>query len=367
MNHDCHYFNESLCLSCTGLSYGLDRWRSQSIKDIESLIPSSKWLLPTYSSKAFGSRNKAKFAVGGTTEAPKLGRFTSSGEVIELKDCSLYCDSIRSIVATLYEWISTYKLAPYNVSTKSGELKAIIVVEGEHDSLMIRFVVRSKESLDRLMKLAKSHQQLKADDVISVNFQPETKAILEGESEIVLSSTETLSLNYNGRRLRLPVQSFVQTNHEVASKLYDKAREWTESIKGNVLELFCGIGGFSSHLVQEDRKVVGVELSSSAIEAARSTIADAVFIAMDAWDYLKTSETFDLIVVNPPRRGLGRDICHKINGLKPKYLLYSSCNPNTLANDLKILDYEISCIQAFEMFPLTDHWEILVLLTLRAQ
>jgi len=202
-------------------------------------------------------------------------------------------------------------------------------------------------------------------DVVSMNLQPQAKAILEGDEEIVLSELSTLRLSYNNITLKLPTQSFVQTNHEIASKLYLKAKLWTRDISGNILELFCGIGGFSSHLIQDNRKVVGIELSASAIEAAKSSVPGASFIAMDAWEYLKTSEAFDLIVVNPPRRGLGKDICQKILQLKPKYLLYSSCNPQAFAADLNLLGYKISRIEAFEMFPLTNHWEVLALLTLQ--
>jgi len=365
MNHNCHYFNQSECLSCEGLGVGLAKWRTKSLDEIQALLPSAHWSEATLCSSAFGSRNKAKFAVGGTILEPKLGRFTSSGEVVDLKDCSLYSPAIKNIIPSLYQWISDYKLHPYDVSLKSGELKTIIVVEGIDDSLLIRFMVRSKVSLDRLQKLAKSIAMTRPQDVVSMNLQPQAKAILEGDEEIVLSELSTLRLSYNNITLKLPTQSFVQTNHEIASKLYLKAKQWTRDISGNILELFCGIGGFSSHLIQDNRKVVGIELSASAIEAAKSSVPGASFIAMDAWEYLKTSEAFDLIVVNPPRRGLGKDICQKILQLKPKYLLYSSCNPQTFAADLNLLGYKISRIEAFEMFPLTNHWEVLALLTLQ--
>lgn len=365
MNHNCHYFNESECLSCEGLGVGLAKWRTQSLVDIKALIACENWSEAQLCSSAFGSRNKAKFAVGGSLLEPKLGRFTTTGEVVDLKDCSLYSPAIKKIIPSLYEWISEYKLHPYDVFSKSGELKTIIIVEGIEGSLMIRFVVRSKESLDRLQKLARILETNRPLDVISVNLQPQAKAILEGEEEIILSKRSSLSLSYNNVSLELPTQSFVQTNHEIASKLYQAARDWTHQISGSVLELFCGIGGFSSHLIQANRKVVGIELSSSAIEAAKVSTPGATFIAMDAWEYLKTSEAFDLIVVNPPRRGLGKDICEKLKELRPKYLLYSSCNPQTFASDLNLLGYKISKVQAFEMFPLTNHWEVLALLTLQ--
>lgn len=364
MKLECRYYNDSSCRSCEGLEIGLDQWQKLSLDQLQKLLVTPKWLAPKLSNKSFGSRNKVKLAVGGCLDRPLIGRFTSAGEVIDLEHCQLHSELIRSKASSAYQWIKDFKLEPYNIQTRKGELKSIIIVEGDNQSLMIRFVLRSKESVDRIRNLATLLCEEHPDYVVSVNIQPKPSATLEGDEEILLSEKSLLDISYNDRVLKLPTKSFVQTNHEVASKLYQTAGEWTKDMRGRFLELFCGIGGFSSHLIKSDRVMVGIELSQSAIEAAQIATPSADFRSMDAWEYLKSSPAFDTIIVNPPRRGLGNDICQRLNSIKAKNILYSSCNPDTLRKDLENLNYKIEKIQAFEMFPLTSHWEVLTLLSL---
>src|SRR5690606_18057339 len=164
-------------------------------------------------------------------------------------------------------------------------------------------------------------------------------------------------------QLSLTTQSFFQTNPYIAGKLYQSAKEWLHGLGGRLLDLFCGVGGFAAHLVDETREVVGVELSATAVSAAKHAIKNATFVAADAWEYVKQVEPFDIVVVNPPRRGLGGQVCQRLRELAPHTILYSSCNPLTLKKDVEELGYQIEKIKAFEMFPLTEHWEVLALLT----
>lgn len=356
---NCNYFELNQCRSCSGLGSDVSDWRNGQLAKLKGLIPGD-WELPFWSSSVFGSRTKAKFAVGGDESKPVLGRVGPEFIVQDLANCQLHHPAIISKLAQVKEWITDYQLTPYDIKERRGELKYIILQLGYDDKLMLRFVVRSKESLDRLRKLVANEKHDFA--VVSVNIQPEPKAILEGEEEILLSQEGFLKTKIGHKVLFVPPKSFVQTNLEVAGALYETASQWLDSYQGRVLDLFCGVGGFASHLVAPNRQVFGVELSTEAIVAAKLSTPEVQFEAMDAWEYVRQVEAFDIIVVNPPRRGLGKNICTKLNELNPKVILYSSCNPETLKEDIARLDYKVVRLKAFEMFPMTDHWEVLTLL-----
>lgn len=362
MKLNCSYFDNNSCRSCEGLEIGPVLWREQMRGQLESNLV-GPWLEPFWSPKIFGSRTKAKFVVAQTSENPILGRVNHDGEVLELSGCQLHHHSIRDRLDLIKNWITKYNLTPYDIKARKGELKYVILQLIKNDQLMLRFVMRSKESLDRLQKLVASEKWQDHFGLISVNLQPEAKAVLEGDVEIVLTGEEFLPVKIGEVELYLGTKSFVQTNLEVASALYLEAKEWLKNSKGRVLDLFCGVGGFALHLSHPLRQVVGVELSKEAIMAAKKVDSDVEFVAGDAWDYLKKVDAFDVIVVNPPRRGLGSDICQRLNELAPSQILYSSCNPETLKSDLEMLNYKVEKLKAFEMFPMTKHWEVLCLLS----
>lgn len=367
MKLNCNYFNQSHCRSCTGLDHKVEVWREKMFGDLKQLLISDKWLEPLWSNTVFGSRTKAKFAVSGTVDQPVLGRSLRDGSVVDLRDCALHDLGLIKQVPQISEWITQYNLTPYDALTRTGELKFVIFQLGADDQLMVRFILRSKEALDRFKKLVDSLDLNTPYKVITANIQPEPKAILEGEHEIVLTPARYLPIKIGDASLLLGPKSFCQTNLYVAGELYQTAKKWLSGYSGRFLDLFCGIGGFAAHLVDGQREVVGVELSLEAIEAAKQSVPGATFYALDAWKYIAESKAFDVVVVNPPRRGLGSEICGRLNQMKPKYILYSSCNPKTLNSDLESLDYKIDKIKAFEMFPMTEHWEVLTLLSLNPQ
>jgi 23S rRNA (uracil747-C5)-methyltransferase len=364
MKLNCSYYNQQQCSSCPGLSFEPEVWRQSQWQELKASFPGDTfWLDPKWSKEIFGSRSKAKLAVGGTLEKPILGRFDSHGNVIELASCELHHSKLRAQVPKLLEWIDRYRLVPYEVAQGRGELKYIIMQLGKNDRIMLRFVLRSKESLDRLKKLVTLELDTDLFAVVSANIQPYPKAILEGEEEVLLTNESFLPLDVGQTNLYLATKSFFQTNTYIAGELYQSAKMWLATKNGRFLDLFCGVGGFAAHLLAPNREVIGVELSEQAILAAKKTTSKATFLAMDAWDFIAKSAAFDVVVVNPPRRGLGKEICHRLREMAPETILYSSCNPESLRRDLQDLGYKVEKMQAFEMFPLTKHWEVLVLLT----
>lgn len=323
---------------------------------------------PPFPSAESGFRNKAKLAIGGTADRPTLGILDRSGSGIDLVHCGLYEPALADSFAPLAEFIRSAGLTPYSVPERRGELKFLIVTSSPDGELMVRFVLRSRALLARIQsRLPGLIGSLPALRVATVNLHPEHKAVLDGDTELALTDSDALPLTVNGIELSVGPRSFFQTNTTVAAALYRQGAQWLAGRPaGATWDLFCGVGGFALHVAAADRPVYGIEISDDAIENARrsgSARSPVHFHVGDAFDASRQLPRPTTVIVNPPRRGLGPELCAEIERVGPQTVLYSSCNPATLGRDLAALpSYAASEAQLFDMFPQTDHAETLVLL-----
>jgi 23S rRNA (uracil747-C5)-methyltransferase len=236
---------------------------------------------------------------------------------------------------------------------------------------MLRFVLRSQEPIARIRKFLPGLQaELPQLVVVSANLQPEHKAVLEGPQEILLTAQDRLTMRLNGIPLHLKPQSFFQTNDHVAAQLYARAREWVEAVDPPALwDLFCGVGGFALHCADGRRDVTGIEVSAEAIASAELSRAElglrnVRFRALDATDFaLGQSTVPPLVIVNPPRRGIGEKLARFLDASPARHVVYSSCNADSLARDLAAMpSFRLRRAGVFDMFPHTTHYEVLALL-----
>ena len=310
--------------------------------------------------------------VGGTALTPILGILQPAG-TLELAHCPLYPPAIRDAWSIIRTWLSAVAITPYDVSGRSGELKFLILTAASPEpsgALMLRLVLRSKEALDRVRKrLPELLMQLPRLQVVSVNLQPEPKAILEGIEEIVLTECAALPMVINDLTLYLRPQSFFQTNSAMAALLYQRATSWLQTMQPlSVLDLFCGVGGFALHAARAlpNAQVHGVEFSNEAILAARESavaagLENACFYSGDALAIAKNLPHAACVIVNPPRRGLGPALCEFLEQSAATDVIYSSCNIETLATDLLCLpSFQPQKAQVLDMFAHTPHFEVIV-------
>jgi 23S rRNA (uracil747-C5)-methyltransferase len=368
---DCHHYDAHRCRSCTLLEVPRARQLSDKEAHARSLVPSPVWL-PTVAGPGSGFRNKAKMAVGGTAAAPTLGILDRTRTGVDLRDCGLHSPGLTAALEVVAAFVTRADLTPYDVTTRRGELKHVLLTESPDRELMLRLVVRSTADEARIRKhlpwLLAAMPSLR---VVSLNVQPTHAAVLEGEREIVLTDASMLPMRLaTGVTLRLGPRAFFQTNTLVAEALYEQARLWVEALPDvrTVWDLYCGVGGFALHLAGPGREVLGVEVSADAIEAATATAAElgvaAGFVAADATTWaLARPDAPDLVVVNPPRRGIGPDLAGWLEGSAARHVVYSSCNAESLARDLALMP-SLRPVEArvLDMFPQTDHYEVLVLL-----
>lgn len=370
MSTPCRHYETASCRSCgwLPLAYPEQLERKQAaVAALLSGYPELGWEAPQ-PSPLFGFRNKAKLAVGGSCEAPTLGVLDSELNGVDLPGCLLYPAPIMAALPAIRRAIERSRLTPYDARRRRGELKYVLILAApQSDQLMLRWVLRSRESLGRLQRdLPALLSELPGLRVVSVNLQPLPAALVEGEQELPLFG-EALPMPVNGLQLQLRPGGFFQTNAEVAAALYRSARAWTAELPiRRVLDLYCGIGGFALHLARPGWRVRGIEHSAAAVASAQAAVpagAEVVFEVGDATALAEQDIQTDLLVVNPPRRGLGATLCQQIVAGNARWLLYSSCNPASLAADLQRLPgFRPRRGQVFDMFPHTPHAELLLLL-----
>ncbi|ELY2626116.1 23S rRNA (uracil(747)-C(5))-methyltransferase RlmC [Cronobacter sakazakii] len=370
----CALYDAGRCRSCQWIEQPLDTQLAAKMTDLRTLLAAlhvGEWGAPV-SGPEQAFRNKAKMVVSGSVEKPLLGMLHRDGTPVDLTECPLYPASFYAVFAALKPFIARAGLTPYNVARKRGELKYLLLTQSTLDGgLMLRFVLRSKEKLEQLRAalpgLLAELPQLK---VVTANIQPVHMAIMEGDEEIWLTQQQALAESFNGVPLWIRPQSFFQTNPTVASALYATARDWVRALPVNHMwDLFCGVGGFGLHCATPEMTLTGIEIAPEAIASARASaqalgLRNVHFQALDSTDFATGQQAVpDLVLVNPPRRGIGKALCEYLSHMAPRYIIYSSCNAQTMAKDIRELPgYRIARVQLFDMFPHTAHYEVLTLL-----
>ncbi|MGR7474308.1 23S rRNA (uracil(747)-C(5))-methyltransferase RlmC [Klebsiella aerogenes] len=369
----CALYDAGRCRSCQWLELPLTQQLADKMANLRELLaghPAARWLAPV-SGPETAFRNKAKMVVSGSVERPLLGMLHRDGTPEDLTDCPLYPPSFEAVFAALKPFIARAGLTPYNVARKRGELKYLLLTESQQGGMMLRFVLRSAAKLAQLRAaLPWLQQQLPQLKVITANIQPVHMAIMEGEQEIFLSDQQALAENFNGVPLWIRPQSFFQTNPTVASQLYATARDWVRALPVNHMwDLFCGVGGFGLHCATPQMRLTGIEIAPEAIACAKQSAAqlgltNLHFQALDSTQFATHEDDIpQLVLVNPPRRGIGAELCDYLSRMAPPYIIYSSCNARTMAADIdRLQGYRLERVQLFNMFPHTAHYEVLTLL-----
>jgi 23S rRNA (uracil1939-C5)-methyltransferase len=238
---------------------------------------------------------------------------------------------------------------------------------------MVTFVVAERD-LKQLPHLAKALQK-RVPEVVSVqqNVNATTGNIIVGRDTQRLAGVSDLLDQVGDIRLQLAPASFFQVNHAQAARIYQLVREWA-ALKPNetAVDLYCGIGGIALHLARDAGRVYGIETVEEAVKNARANallndLRNCIFITGDAEevveDLCSEIQAAEVVVLNPPRSGCQPQVLKAAASLQPRTLIYVSCNPETLANDLNLLHplgYAVDAVQPVDMFPQTAHVETVV-------
>ena len=320
-------------------------------------------------------RNKAQYPVN---EEGKAGFFaTHSHRIIPNSNCYLQPAIFESLVKAVENWIEKYSISVYNEEKHQGLLRHIYIRQGEKTKEIMVVLVINGEILPYADELILALKEIASDDLksVQININKADTNVILGEKCVTLFGSDYITDILCGVKIRLSPLSFYQVNHTMAEKLYKKVAEYGRVEGKTVLDLYCGAGTIGLSLANKAKKVVGVEIIPEAIRDAKfnaqnNGIQNAEFYCMDATEFAEKSAkenlTADVIVVDPPRKGITEELIDTIaNKFKPDRVVYVSCDVATLARDIKIFGekgYNLVEYTPADLFPRTSHCETVALL-----
>ncbi len=330
-------------------------------------------LQPIWAAKhPLGYRTNAKLVIERDRKQIKIGLYRrGSHEAVDISDCPLHHPLINQIVAVVKSEIEKLGIYVYNPRTRRGLLRYLLVkVSPAMNKAMVTFVTAEKE-YRQLTHLAKWLKK-KVPEVISVhqNINASEGNVVMGRETLRLIGPPDLIDQVGDIRLRIAPTSFFQVNNEQAARIYELVRRWAGLSKDeSAVDLYCGIGGIALNLAKDAGRVIGIEVVEDAVRNARENarmneLGNCTFQAGDAaelvHDLAAELPPGSVAVVNPPRSGCEEEVLSALAELAPRTLIYVSCNPETLARDLDILQrlgYVTEEVQPVDMFPQTPHVE----------
>ena len=324
-----------------------------------------------------GYRNKVQFPVAMTKSGPAAGFFRArTHDLIPITHCHIQPPQTEQIARAVLDWMGQYHILPYDEATHRGYIRHIFVrkavVTGQ---LMVCLVVNS-ETLPKSRQLVEMLQTAVPDlttVVYNVNTRPDN--VILGSTYRTLLGQGYIEDQLCGLTFRLSPASFYQVNHHQAQVLYETAISLAELTgRETVLDLYCGTGTITLAMARKAGQVIGVEVVPQAIEdaqdnARRNGIENARFFCADAGQAAArlASEGIrpEVITLDPPRKGISPEVIDAVAQMAPRRIVYVSCDPATLARDVKLLTargYAFSRAVAADLFPRTKHVETVCLL-----
>lgn len=326
----------------------------------------------------FHYRNKAQVPVGERNGRLITGFYKPrTHEIIDTDESVIHMEAINDAIKIVKEICSELGVTAYNEEAHTGVLRHIMARFGRKtDELMIVLITRTEKLPHRKEIVEKIVAALPNVKSVVHNVNPKRTNVILGERTQVLWGQNVIYDYIGNVKFAISPRSFYQVNPVQTQVLYDKALAYT-GLTGEeiVIDAYCGIGTISLFLAQQAKKVYGVEVVSDAINDAKKNadlngITNVEFTVGEAEvvipNWAEEGIHADVIVVDPPRKGCDAALLKTIIEMKPKRVVYVSCNPATLARDLGILeadDYQTVEVQPVDMFPMTMHVECVVLMS----
>ncbi len=338
-----------------------------NIKETTRIIPSPE---------IYHYRNKMEYAVG-TWDAVKVVGLREKKRfyhVVGLDECRIFSKDVSDIFGIFSKWIADNNIEPYHNSKGTGLLRYLALRHSKHYDDIMAIVVARSDKIDRscLVRELRKFKKIRSiylcvnDGVSDVSVAGDLK-LIDGD--------ERIKERINGIDYFIGPESFFQTNSYCSGSLYAAIKEEAKGIGGKALDLCCGLGGITLQVADIFASLTGVDISARNIEDAllnaRSNNIDNVdFICQDAEKYIQNIHSsgaikqFSAIILDPPRAGLGKKTRVAVRDSQVKNIIYVSCNPKNLAEDLKVLTeaYDIEKMIPVDMFPHTKHAEVIAIL-----
>jgi 23S rRNA (uracil1939-C5)-methyltransferase len=318
-------------------------------------------------------RNKAQVPVGEKDGKLIAGFFKPrSHDIVDTKESLIQIEEINEAVQTVKEIASKLGITAYEEETHKGVLRHIMARYGrETGELMVVIITRMNNFKQKDQLVEEIVARLPKVKSIVHNINGKRTNVIMGDIYNVLWGSSVIYDTIGGVKFAISARSFYQVNPVQTNVLYEKALEFADlSGEETVIDAYCGIGTISLFLAQKAKKVYGVEIVNEAIEDAKrnaelNSITNVEFAVGSAEtvipQWYEEGIRADVLVVDPPRKGCDEALLKTIIEMKPKKVVYVSCNPGTLARDLRILEdggYKTVEVQPVDMFPQTTHCEV---------
>lgn len=328
----------------------------------------------------FHYRNKAQFPVGMDKNGRLIAGFYAgrTHTIIENRDCALGVAENKIVLDIVLDFCTEKKIPAYDEVTGKGLLRHVLIRKGFSTGQIMVCLILNGSSFAAEQELAnRLFEKVPGMTSFSVNSNTERTNVIMGSKTRTIRGKDRIEDTIGGLVFTISPQSFYQVNPVQTENIYSQALSYA-GLTGNetVWDLYCGIGTISLFLARQAKQVYGVEIVPQAIDdarqnAVRNGIDNAKFYVGKAEEVLphlyETEGIFaDVIVVDPPRKGCDEECLNTILKMRPKRLVYVSCDSATLARDLKYLcsqGYELKCGRAFDNFPMGGHVETVVLLS----
>ena len=326
-------------------------------------------------------RNKAQYPVGiDKSGNPVIGVFANrTHEIIPIEKCLIQDERTEEIAKYIVNYITRNNISIYNEKTRKGLVRHIVTKIGKRtNEIMVILVINGNEIPDENKLVKELTSKFTNIKTIIKNINKKNTNVILGEKNVTIYGNGYIKDKLGNLTFKISPASFYQVNPSQAEKLYKIGVDAADITKEDVVfDLYCGIGTISLFMAQYAKKVYGIEIVEQAVKdavenAKMNGINNAEFIAGDVEnvldDLINVQKIMpDIVMVDPPRRGLDKTSIKNMLEIKPKKIVYISCNPATLMRDLKELEgaYEIKSIKPVDMFPFTGHVECCALLELK--
>ena len=326
-------------------------------------------------------RNKAQYPVGKNSEGKaQIGVFANrTHEIIPIQECYIQNKKSQEVAKFVIEFINANNISVYNEKTRKGLVRHIVTKVGvKTNEIMCVLVINGKEipkEKELVTEVTKKFPEVKT---IVKNINTQNTNVVMGKENIVIYGSGYIKDQLGKYIFKISPHSFYQVNPIQAENLYNIGVQAANISKNDIVfDLYCGIGTISLFMAQYAKKVYGIEIVEQAIQDAKenakiNNIENAEFIAGDVEnvldDLINVKKVIpDVIMIDPPRKGMDNKSVENILNIKPKKLVYISCNPATLVRDLAKFEeeYEVKTIKPVDMFPFTSHVECVSVLYLK--
>ena len=326
-----------------------------------------------------GYRNKCQIPVGRNEKTGRIemGFYgVNSHRIIPEMNCRLQPPVFTEVLGAVKKWMKIHHVNPYDEKNHSGLLRHIYIRQGFSTGELLVCLVINGDSIPAERALTDALKKIKGFRTLTINENRKRTNVILGDRTITLYGDGFIKERLLGCEFRISPESFFQVNSEQAEVLYRKAAEFASlTEKDTLFDLYCGTGTIGLTMAGSVKKLYGIEIVPEAVKDAEinaelNGTENAEFICGDAAEaaerLLKEGVTADVLLVDPPRKGLSEEMVKTAVSFNPKRIVYVSCDPATLARDLerfKHLGYVTEKIQPVDLFPRTAHVENVALLS----